>query len=143
MPNDIDNIADAVVALLDFLSAEKSYSPEFDLQELSTQKCVVVPISVEPKRICRNSRLVEMVYRIEVGILVRSKKLDVPALVKLVKKTADICSRCSVGNAKCTKVDYEPLFDADQLRQRNQFTSVLALTFKEIVENGNSNNRHE
>lgn len=136
MATDLHAIAVAVANTLSELNPEISYSPEYDLSDLASKKCVIVPSSINRTPICRNSKIVEITAEIEVGILHRGKKLNVANLVSEVQFLATQLKKVRVGNSQCIKVDHEPLYDAEQLRQRNQFTSVLALTFKEIAHDG-------
>lgn len=131
-----EEIAKGVAEALAEYSAEVAFAPEFELHELSTKKCVVIPMNYTQKRISRNANLLERSHHIEIGLLVRAKKLDMVSLLAQAQDIANICSKMRVGEAVCTAVEPEPLYDPEQLRQRNQFTSVLALTFKEVIYGG-------
>ena len=132
MATDLSHIAEVVSSKLKHLSPEISFSPEYDLHELSNQKCVIVPLSSVPMPLCRNSKFIETVSEIEIGFLYRAKKIDVQKLISEVKDIAAMFQHIKVGNARCIKISHDPLFDPEQLRERNQFTSVISLTFKEI-----------
>lgn len=127
--SDIITIAEAVVKHLADYDAELQFAPEFELSELDTGRCVVVPTSFEQTNVSRNQ--VTDQFRVEVGIMRRGKELDVAALLKKMKELCRRFTRFNVGNAVCFKVENAPLYDAELLRQRNQFTSVLTLHFKE------------
>lgn len=132
MPTDIVTIAQGVATCLSENKPIISFVPEFELGELSSKKCVIVPLSCDPKPICRNSKIYENISRIEIGFLWRAKNLDTAKLVSEVRSAVEVLQHFKVGSAVCVKVDHDPLYDPEQLRSRNQFTSIVALTFKEI-----------
>lgn len=129
----LDTIANSLAQLLKDFSAEISHSPEFELKDLAKKRCVIVPISYQQKNLCRNKKILEISSTLEIGLLARGKNLDISKLIAQVKEISQRCLRFKVNTAVCVAVDLDPLYDQEQLRQRNQFTSVMALTFKEIV----------
>jgi hypothetical protein len=127
--SDVITIAEAVVKHLPDYDAELQFAPEFELAELETKRCVVVPISFEQINVARN--LVTNQYRVDIGIMQRGKDLDIALLLKNMQELCRRFARFNVGTAVCSKVENAPLYDAELLRQRNQFASILTLHFKE------------
>lgn len=127
----IDDIANAVSKLLAEFEAQVAYSAEFDLHELEKRRCVVVPVSSVPETVTR--KCTAITHTIEIGLLYKGKKINVPDLIGQVKQIAAKCHRLKVGNATCVQAEFAPLYDQDQLRTRGQFTGVVALTFKEFT----------
>lgn len=128
----LHTIAVSVSELLADYNAEVVYSPEFELRELASKKCVIVPTNLESKPICRNSKIIEISYHLDVGLLVRGKNLDLSQLISQAENIAKKCLHFKVANATCVQAEPSPLYDQEQLRQRNQFTSIITLVFKEI-----------
>ena len=143
MPCDIVAIAQAVACELKDCSAEVAFSPEFDLQDLTTKRCVVVPGESTPKKIARGKNIVEYTHRIEIGLLVRSKKLNLESLISQSQKIGLQLLHFRHENAVCFQVDFEPLYNQEQLRERNQFTSIIVLLFKEFGNVRNSRQSHD
>lgn len=132
----LHTIAVSVSELLADYDAEVVYSPEFELRDLASKKCIIVPVNAESKPICRNSKIIETSYHLEIGFLIRGKNLDLSQLLSRVERIVKKCLHFRSGNAMCVRADPSPLYDQEQLRQRNQFTSVIALTFKEVSYGG-------
>lgn len=133
MARDIYILASAVAGLLADLSAEVQLAPEYDLSELSDERCVVVPVGVQSTRLCRNSKVVENRYQLEVGFLYRSKELKADELLSFTRSIADRLLKARADGLSCIKAEPNPLYDAEQIRERNQFTAVISLTYKEIT----------
>ena len=127
--SDIITIAEAVADVLSVYNATVSFAPEFELEELQTMRCMVVPAAV--KTVNNSRSCVQHTFRIEVGFMYRDKTLDMKSLLEEIRVKSLRFYRFSCGSASCFKVEINPLYDADSLRQRNQFTSVLVLHFKE------------
>jgi hypothetical protein len=127
----IDTIANEIATSLADFKAQVMYSAEFELRELEQQLCVVVPISSVPQNITRKHSLVT--HTVEVGLLYRSKTINIASMIKQLKNIANRCNGKKVQTATCVQTEFDPLYDQDQLRQRNQFTGVVVLTFKEVV----------
>lgn len=127
--SDIISVAEKVRDTLADLNAEISFAPDFDLADLEVKRCVIVPHSFETLNTSRNQ--VTDQYKVDIGILCRGKNLDVAALLREVKSIARRFARFTADSAVCFKIENNPLYDVELLRQRNQFTSVLTLHFKE------------
>ena len=128
--NTIIEIANAVVECLSDYSAELQYAPDYVLSKLSEQRVVVVPMAKERKIISRNS--VEQSHQIEIGFLYRSKDLNLVELIGVVERIGAYFLGKRLLSETCVSVVHEPIYSADDLRGKNQFTSVIALTFKEV-----------
>ena len=129
---DINTIAYGVAELLTDLAPEIHLAPEYDLPELSTQRCVIVPVSRTSKRVSRKKTAVEYQYNLEIGLMYRAKELDNNALLKQTQEVADLLLGSQIRGARCIKADPAPLYDAEQIRERNQFTAVISVIYKEF-----------
>jgi hypothetical protein len=130
MKIDITEIAEAVAEELKEYSAFVSYAPEFNLGALSDLQCVVVPVGYEDTIASRT--LDSVVCHIEVGIMKRAQKLPIQDLVAISRGVAKMFLRKTLAGATCFKVEHKVLVDPDHLRERNQFTSVIAFYFKGV-----------
>jgi hypothetical protein len=131
-------IADAVTVkindahLVPGLVAERTLLPLFELQELKVLKVSVVPKS---RKITQGTR-VHTIEEIEVDIGIQKKISDDSELVNLLKLTEDMAALfiperlTNFPGAICVKKENDPIYDPEHLRQFNQFTSVITLTFK-------------
>jgi hypothetical protein len=128
--SDIIDIANAVATALKDFDAEVVFAPDFELAELDTMRCVVVPVGFETPNSSRGTVTDE--YQIQIGFMFRQKELDVANLLRQMKSVCRLFARFRVGDATCFKVNNAPLYDVDLLRQRNQFTSIVSLYFKEV-----------
>lgn len=131
------NIAEAVKAEIDAalpsVKAELRLLPEFELKELRELKVVVMPHSIEYNNLTRGASGKEI--KIDIGILKRTGLDDVPALLDLVEELAALFERRKLTKypaAICSRITNDPLYSPEHLRQRQQFTSVLVLTFKTL-----------
>lgn len=125
----INDIADGVAEKLSHLSAKVCYTPEFDLEDLKEQVCVVIPVSAESQKPCRNLNVQRCTFNIEVGLLYRSKDLPKEKLTKMAEDIASSFIHVKINGATCISSVPKPLYDVDHLRQNNQFSSVITLTF--------------
>jgi hypothetical protein len=131
MKNNIISVASAIAAELQDYGAEVTFAPEYDLQDLGKKRrCCVVPVNTEYRNLSRTS--VELQYRIEIGFLYRDKRLDMTAEVGQADAVIEKFLFKKINNATCVKAEHVPLYDPEMLRTRNQFTSVVALIFKEV-----------
>ena len=128
--NTIIEIANAVVENLADYSAELQYAPDYVLPKLSEQRVVVVPMAKERKIVSRNS--VEQSHQIEIGFLYRNKELNLAKMIGIVEKIGASFLGKKLLSETCVAVNHEPIYSAEDLRGKNQFTSVIALTFKEV-----------
>jgi hypothetical protein len=121
-------LAQNVVTELDEFNAELSFSPEFELRDLATMKVVVVPVGTQYKMLSRSTH--EELPHIQIGILKRGSQNELPELLKFVENLGLSFLNKRIGDATCFCVTFNPLYSPDHLRERNQITSVIELTFK-------------
>jgi len=137
MPKVVE-IADAVAvkinnaSLVPGLVAERIFLPVFELKDMKTLKVSVVP---KARRITQEARSHETdEVEIDVGIQKKiSDDSELEILLRLVENiTALFKAERLEGypNALCVKKENQPVYDPEHLRQFNQFTSVVTLTFK-------------
>ena len=67
------------------------------------------------------------------GVLKKATEDELEELVGKVETIATGLLEKILAGARCHKVEHAPLFVPDHLKERRQFTSVIELTFKEIV----------
>lgn len=128
---DILKLAEAVATELgDTAKAEVMYAPELDLKGLKEMRIIVVPLSITMKPLARGSS--EDTFVIQVGVLKKCTEDDVPDLVKTVVGIGRDFFDKRLENATCVDVKYDPLYSADHLRERRQFTGVIELYFKAV-----------
>lgn len=131
MTNNIIKIASSVATALEDFGAEVSFAPEYDLRELNDNRvCVVVPVNTEYERVSRSQT--KLKYRIEVGLFYRAKTIDMSVRLTEADVIIDRFLQNRINGAICLKAEHVPLYDAENLRTRNQFTSVVALNFEEV-----------
>lgn len=131
MKNNIIAIASLVAEELQEYKAEVSFAPEFEFPALNNNRvCAVVPVNTEYERISRSQT--KLKYRIEVGLFYRAKTIDMS--VRLAEADAIINKFLlkRLSGAICMKAELVPMYDAENLRTKNQFTSVVGLNFEEV-----------
>ena len=131
--NSLIAMAHGVADVLQDLSPEVLLAPEYDLSELATQRCVIVPVSRIEKRLSRNAKTVSVQHTIEVGLMFRAKNLDTDALVRKSEEISALLLNSKVRGISCINAEPNPLYDAEQIRERNQFTSVISVVYRELV----------
>ena len=138
MALDVTVIAGAVRDRLSPLGAEITYAPEYDLCDLGRGPAVcVVPSGTEFSLAGRG--IVEERATIDVGFVSKAKPAEAEELVKTVRETARGLLGMKAGEAVCVKVAHDPLYSAEHLRERGQFTSVVRLTFKWLERQSDGN----
>ncbi len=128
--SEVVNIAKKVCEELAKYKAELLFVPEFELHELDEMKIVVVPTATEYKTLSRSSH--EELLKVQIGILKRCTEDDIPELLEFSQELGLSFLNKKLGQAMCLSVAFNPIYSADHLRERNQFTSVIELTFKQI-----------
>ena len=121
-------IAMCVRDVLRDLDAELSFAPQFDLADLAELKVVVVPTDFGLGVATRGAA--EEEFGVEVGFLKKAAENELPDLVRLVSDVAGRFPGQRFCDAACTEAKFNPLYSPEHLRERRQFTSVLALTFR-------------
>ena len=122
-------LSEAVAASLDDWHAKPALAPEFTLREIEELKVVVVPVELTYRNISR--ALKERTVKLQIGFMKRAKKEQLDELLATVEKLGMSFSGKEFCGAKCIAVGFNPIYAADQLRERNQFTSVIELTFRD------------
>lgn len=134
----LTDIADAVTAKINAasiapgLAAERILLPVFELKDMKKLKVSVVP---KARKIVQGTRT-ENINEIQIDIGVQKKisnddELD--GLMKIVEDIAGLFKAERLDGYKkaiCVKVENEPVYDHEHLRQLRQFTSVITLAFK-------------
>ncbi len=123
-------LAEAVASELAEYHGEVLFFPEFELRELEEMRVVVVPLATEYKTLSRANH--EEVLKVQVGILKRGCEDELPELLKLVEGLGLGFLNKKLAGATCVCVAYNPIYSAEHLRERGQFTSVIELSFKLI-----------
>jgi len=134
----LTDIADAVASKINAaglapgLTAERILLPVFELKDMKTLKVSVVP---KGRKIIQGTRT-ENINEVQIDIGVQKKISSDDELDGLLKIVEDICALFKAErldgykSAICVKVENEPVYDYEHLRQFRQFTSVITLTFK-------------
>jgi len=122
-------LCEAVAASLGEWNAKPALAPEFTLRDLEELKVVVVPVELTYRNISR--ALKERTVKLQIGFMKRAKKEQLDELLATVEKLGMSFSGKEFCGAKCIAVGFNPIYAADQLRERNQFTSVIELTFRD------------
>lgn len=112
--------------------AEMNLLPEFELKELRTLRVTVVPRAFKTAPQNRESSGREVT--IDIGVQQKTAdKEKLAELLQLVENIIDVFDRKRLTDypkAICVKVENDPVYDPEHLREFRQFTSVITLTFK-------------
>lgn len=112
--------------------ATVDYCPDFTRQEITTQKRIVVPYGVESSRIARVGIQTDLILHLVFLQRITSKD-EIPGLVARIQNVAtNIHNFKSASGARVVNIEFEPLYAQDLIRERNQFTSVIKITFRII-----------
>lgn len=131
MAENIVKYANAVCEKLSAYSAELSLVPDYSLPEMKTQRCVVVPIGIEKKRVSR--QLTEIIFRIDVAILNKIKtKGEIEKRLLLLEDVSDLLLGANIASGLCIKTEFAPLYAVEMVLQKNLFVGVLALSIKVV-----------
>ena len=123
------------------VDAKRYYLPEFDLKEMDSLHVSVVPAELDEEVADRSRDRAE--YKIHVAVQKRVSRRDPPglneaaidALMHLVEEIDDLFRhRALVGYESATwvKTENRPIYDPKHLKEHNQFTSLLVLTFRVV-----------
>ncbi|MEG1926254.1 MAG: hypothetical protein RR415_10965 [Ruthenibacterium sp.] len=122
--------ANLVVAELADCNAVLSLAPDFELPRLVNRQVVVVPFGKESSIIGKAT--VEYVFEIQIGVLRRAKPDEVADLIALSETIGQRLLNKKLGKLFCFEVSWDPVYSADDLRSKNQFTSVIDVKLKVI-----------
>ena len=140
-------IADAVVESLNTavlsqpITAVRYYLPEFDLKEMDELHVSVVPAELDEEIADRGRDRAE--YKIHVAVQKRVARQDPPGLdigaidglMQLVQEIDDLFRHkplAGFDQALWAKTENKPIYDPKHLQENQQFTSLLAFTFRVI-----------
>ena len=121
--------AEVALELADF-HAEVIFFPEFELRDIEEMKVIVVPLAEEYKPISRTQH--EEILKVQVGFLKRGCEDELPELLRTVEKLGLGFLNKQLVGATCVGVAFNPIYSPEHLRERNQFTSVIELAFKQF-----------
>ena len=130
---DIQLILAEAAKVLQDLSPEIQLAPEYDLTELMTQRCVIVPTNRTITRLSRKSGVLDVKYSFDVGLMLRARDLDTDTLLNKIQEVTERLYNARLLGTRCTKAEPSPLYDADQIRESNQFITVISLTYQELT----------
>lgn len=136
----VADIADAVVQQLNShefsmsFTAQRHYSPQHSLADLSELKVSVVPKGIEISSHSRKDIL--KTVQVDIGIQkklgsVANEELD--SFIALVDEIANFMTRRNLDiepKAAWSKTENEPIYAQEHLVQFRQFTSVVTLKYK-------------
>lgn len=127
---ELAKIAAAVAEALSSYGAEVEYFPEYELKELDTMRVIVIPASVEYKKVSRGQY--EELLKVHVGIFKRAREDSLENLLRITEKIGIGFLNRRLAGAVCVCAAFNPLYHMAHLRERGQFTSVIELTFKQV-----------
>ena len=116
---------------------QRSYRPRFKLQDMDVLHVTVVAQSVVSEPVTRSSTQYDC--KIDIGIQQRLSQEDnaiIDRLMDLVQELADflqgrVLTQCPA--AKFMGVERDPLYSPQHLDQQKQFTSVLTVSYRQVV----------
>ncbi len=126
--SEVLNISQLVVDELKEYNAELFYFPDFELRDLDKMQIAVVPSGTEYKTVSRSVH--EEMPKVQIGVLKRCTEDELDGMLQFVEKLGLGFLNKKLGGATCVAVVYNPIYSAEHLRERGQFTSVIELTFK-------------
>ncbi len=119
---------------------QRHYNPIVNLKEMSELRCVVYPArNISETDFTRKLRQ----HEYEIQVLVQAKlgppntnewnaRIDeMTGLVDTIAEVFRAGDRLPVSLAYCVECDIDPVFAAEHLDQRNVFSSVINLTFRQ------------
>lgn len=112
-------------------TAERKALPLFKLDDMDTLHVTVVPreleISLETRAKDTHEVKVDVAIQQQVDSI---ETTDVDPLLALVQEIADYLNRKAMSGAHWLKTENKPIYAPDHLHEKNQFTSVLTLTYR-------------
>ena len=136
----IVEIADAVAAAINDgtyaepVTAQRSYRPSFDLEELGELKVTVVPRSVTTANLARQQSQVDCT--VGVGLQQRVDAGDdarLDALLDLAEEIGDQLRHkrlTGYPQAAWVSIEHEPVVAAEHLDERSTLTTVMSVTYR-------------
>jgi hypothetical protein len=116
-------------------TAKRDYAPVLELTELGTLRVLVCPM--EQKSGVPSRKDVQQDDGIDIGILYKPSTYDqtspsttIDPLMLLVEQISDCLKFQTLGGSDWLAAVNSPIFDASDLREKKQFTSVLSITLR-------------
>jgi hypothetical protein len=112
-------------------TAQRLALPLFTLEEMQVLHVTVVPREVASSVLDRASDEDEV--KVDVAVQKRAASVavaDVDPLLAFVQEIADFLNRRQMGDAIWKKTENKPVYLPEHLREKEQFTSVLTVTYK-------------
>jgi hypothetical protein len=114
-------------------TAQRMALPLFTLEEMQTLHVTVVPREVASNVLDRSRDENEIKVDVAVQKKVASAAIEeVDPLLSLVQEISDFLNRRSMGDAGWVKTENKPVYAPEHLREKQQFTSVLTLTYRVV-----------
>lgn len=114
-------------------TAERAALPTFTLEEMQTLHVTVVPREVASSILDRARDEDEVKVDVAVQKKVASAAVEeVDPLLALVQEIADFLNRRDMGDATWRKTENKPVYAPEHLREKQQFTSVLTVTYRVV-----------
>ena len=114
-------------------TAQRLALPLFTLEEMQVLHVTVVPREVASSVLDRASDEDEV--KVDVAVQKRAAAVavaDVDPLLAFVQEIADFLNRRQMGDAIWKKTENKPVYAPEHLREKQQFTSVLTVTYKVV-----------
>jgi hypothetical protein len=112
-------------------TAQRLALPAFTLEEMQNLHVTVVPREIASSVLDRASDEDDIKVDVAVQKRVASAAVeDVDPMLALVQEIADFLNRQQMGDAIWKKTENKPVYLPEHLREKQQFTSVLTVTYK-------------
>jgi len=112
-------------------TAQRAALPAFTLEEMKDLHVTVVPREVASSVLDRTRDEQEVKVDVAVQKKVASADVaEVDALLALVQEISDFLNRKAMGDAAWKKTENKPVYAPEHLREKQQFTSVLTVTYR-------------
>jgi len=114
-------------------TAERMALPAFTLEEMQTLHVTVVPREVAGSVLDRARDEDEVKVDVAVQKKVASAaNEEIDPLLALVQEIADFLNRRPMDGASWKKTENKPVYAPEHLREKQQFTSVLTVTYRMV-----------
>jgi len=112
-------------------TAHRLALPIFTLEEMQTLHVTVVPREVASSPLDRARDEDEVKVDVAVQKKVAAAAVEeVDPLLALIQEIADFLNRRAMGDAVWKKTENKPVYAPEHLREKQQFTSVLTVTYR-------------
>jgi hypothetical protein len=131
-------LADAVVSTLQggtftpAITPERKLLPVFDLQQLNTLTVQVVPGGISFELTTRGPASTDDLI-VDVAVIknITDLETDVPPLLALVEAMVfHLKNNRRIGGATLVRLENQPIYGVKELREQDQFISVLRCTYR-------------